>query len=88
MVFRIAHQVVLAAGSRRPVEIIRPIRIPLKKMRMALCRILPFIPFPISHAGSCLADYRAMPPLTTAQRSSVRGEATARENSADSVDSV
>jgi hypothetical protein len=32
---------------------------------MALYRILPFIPFPTDHAGSCLVDRRAMPPLTT-----------------------
>jgi hypothetical protein len=34
-------------------------------MRMALYRILSFIPFPADHAGSCLVDRRAMPPLTT-----------------------
>jgi hypothetical protein len=34
-------------------------------MRMALYRVLPFIPFPKVHAGSCLVDRRAMPPLTT-----------------------
>jgi hypothetical protein len=32
---------------------------------MALYRILPFISFPRDHAGSCLVDRRAMPPLTT-----------------------
>jgi hypothetical protein len=36
-----------------------------KKMRMALYRIPPFTPFRTDHAGSCLVDRRAMPPLTT-----------------------
>jgi hypothetical protein len=42
-----------------------PIRIIPQKTRMALYRIPPFIPFPTDHAGSCLVDHRAMPPLTT-----------------------
>jgi hypothetical protein len=42
-------------------------------MRMALYRILPFTPFPMDHAGSCLVDRRAKPPLTTTPVSDERG---------------
>ena len=46
------------------------------------------LPFPTPLAGSCLFDRRAMPPLTRIRLQTVKGEETARENSANSVDSV
>ena len=67
MVLQIAHRVSRTACSRALRRKHLPIRIPPRKTRMALYRIPPFIPFPIPHAGSCLVDHHAMPPLTTAQ---------------------
>jgi hypothetical protein len=65
MVLQIAHQgdvigtFPCACGDHPPPASL------FKKMRMALYRIPPFTPFPTDHAGSCLVDHRAMPPLTT-----------------------
>jgi hypothetical protein len=53
------RRVLVRCGSHPAIHIL------LEKTRMALYRILPFISFPTDHAGSCLVDRRAMPPLTT-----------------------
>jgi hypothetical protein len=85
MALQIAHQ-----GAGRPVSVRRgdplAIRIPSQKNSHGPLPHSISFPFPKTHAGSCLVDRRAMPPLTWAPE---RGaEETARENSVDSVDSM
>src|SRR5687767_12233552 len=68
MVLGIAHQGCgRLCSSALPKGFREPHVAPSQKIRMAPCRASIPLPFPMPHAGSCLVDRRAMPPLTTDQ---------------------
>jgi hypothetical protein len=63
MALKIAHQVVRTTCSRAPPDIIEPSASSPKNADGPLPHSIS-LPFPKSHAGSCLVDMSAMPPLT------------------------